>query len=60
VVSVNLQIAQATHTPIPPYPTPTCSPTLTPTPTPPLRYRENYQLYEGKPCITDTADECRK
>jgi hypothetical protein len=25
-----------------------------------LRYRENYQLYEGKPCITDTADECRK
>ena len=24
------------------------------------RYRENYQLYEGKPCITDTADECRK
>lgn len=24
------------------------------------RYREHYQLYEGKPCITDTADECRK
>ncbi|KAI8474409.1 MAG: hypothetical protein J3K34DRAFT_518152 [Monoraphidium minutum] len=30
-------------------------PILTPT-----KYRENYQLYEGKPCITDTADECRK
>ena len=30
-------------------------PILTPT-----AYRENYQLYEGKPCITDTADECRK
>lgn len=24
------------------------------------RYREHYQLYEGKPCITDTAEECRK
>jgi hypothetical protein len=31
-----------------------CAPPL------PARYRENYQLYEGKPCITDTADECRK
>uniref|UniRef100_A0A6T8S9D1 Radical SAM core domain-containing protein n=1 Tax=Chlamydomonas leiostraca TaxID=1034604 RepID=A0A6T8S9D1_9CHLO len=30
-------------------------PILTPT-----KYREHYQLYEGKPCITDTADECRK
>jgi hypothetical protein len=25
-----------------------------------FRYREHYQLYEGKPCITDTAEECRK
>ena len=24
------------------------------------RYRELYQLYEGKPCITDTAEECRR
>jgi len=24
------------------------------------RYREHYQLYEGKPCITDTAEECRR
>ncbi|WIA39023.1 hypothetical protein OEZ86_005171 [Tetradesmus obliquus] len=30
-------------------------PILTPT-----KYREHYQLYEGKPCITDTAEECRK
>lgn len=30
-------------------------PILTPT-----KYREHYQLYEGKPCITDSADECRK
>jgi len=30
-------------------------PILTPT-----KYRENYQLYEGKPCITDTAEECRR
>eukprot|EP00808_Paulinella_micropora_P003546 g78986.t1 len=29
-------------------------PILTPT-----RYRENYQLYKGKPCITDTAAQCR-
>jgi biotin synthase len=29
-------------------------PILTPT-----KYREEYQLYEGKPCIDDTADECR-
>jgi hypothetical protein len=27
---------------------------------PHYRYREHYQLYEGKPCITDTAEECRK
>lgn len=26
----------------------------------PGKYREHYQLYEGKPCITDTAEECRK
>lgn len=26
----------------------------------PTQYREDYQLYEGKPCITDTADECRR
>eukprot|EP00955_Chlamydomonas_euryale_P070230 360689-Chlamydomonas_euryale.AAC.2 len=30
-------------------------PILTPT-----KYREHYQLYEGKPCITDTAEECRR
>ena len=30
-------------------------PILTPT-----KYREHYTLYEGKPCITDTADECQK
>ncbi|KAG1678881.1 hypothetical protein FOA52_003549 [Chlamydomonas sp. UWO 241] len=30
-------------------------PILTPT-----KYRINYQLYEGKPCITDTAEECRR
>ena len=30
-------------------------PILTPT-----RYRQHYQLYEGKPCVTDTADECRR
>ncbi len=24
------------------------------------RYRKDYQLYEGKPCITDSADQCRK
>ena len=30
-------------------------PILTPT-----RYRRLYQLYEGKPCVTDTADECRR
>jgi hypothetical protein len=30
-------------------------PILTPT-----KYREHYQLYEGKPCITDTAAECRR
>eukprot|EP00123_Amoebidium_parasiticum_P018355 comp24177_c0_seq5/m.44229 comp24177_c0_seq5/g.44229 ORF comp24177_c0_seq5/g.44229 comp24177_c0_seq5/m.44229 type:complete len:649 (-) comp24177_c0_seq5:19-1965(-) len=29
-------------------------PILTPT-----KYRVDYQLYEGKPCITDTAEECR-
>ena len=30
-------------------------PILTPT-----KYREHYTLYEGKPCITDTAEECQK
>ncbi|CAG9463417.1 unnamed protein product [Pedinophyceae sp. YPF-701] len=30
-------------------------PILTPT-----KFREHYQLYEGKPCITDTAEECRR
>ncbi|KAG2449994.1 hypothetical protein HYH02_000098 [Chlamydomonas schloesseri] len=30
-------------------------PILTPT-----QYRESYQLYEGKPCITDTAVQCRR
>lgn len=30
-------------------------PILTPT-----KYREHYTLYEGKPCISDTADECQK
>ncbi|KAG2501618.1 hypothetical protein HYH03_000123 [Edaphochlamys debaryana] len=30
-------------------------PILTPT-----KYRESYQLYEGKPCITDTAVQCRR
>jgi biotin synthase-like enzyme len=30
-------------------------PILTPT-----QYRQHYQLYEGKPCVTDTADECRR
>jgi len=30
-------------------------PILTPT-----KYREHYTLYEGKPCINDTADECQK
>ncbi|EFJ50489.1 iron hydrogenase assembly protein [Volvox carteri f. nagariensis] len=30
-------------------------PILTPT-----KYREDYQLYEGKPCITDTAVQCRR
>lgn len=30
-------------------------PILTPT-----KYRQHYQLYEGKPCVTDTADECRR
>ncbi len=30
-------------------------PILTPT-----KYREAYQLYEGKPCITDTAVQCRR
>lgn len=30
-------------------------PILTPT-----KYREDYQLYEGKPCITDSAEECRR
>ena len=28
--------------------------------TPCLQYREHYTLYEGKPCISDTADECQK
>ncbi|CEM24053.1 unnamed protein product [Vitrella brassicaformis CCMP3155] len=30
-------------------------PILTPT-----QFRENYQLYEGKPCITDTAEQCKE
>jgi GTPase SAR1 family protein len=30
-------------------------PILTPT-----KYREHYTLYEGKPCINDTAEECQK
>ncbi|PSC71854.1 iron hydrogenase assembly [Micractinium conductrix] len=30
-------------------------PILTPT-----KFREHYTLYEGKPCITDTAEECQK
>lgn len=25
----------------------------------PVKYRENYQLYEDKPCIDEEADECR-
>jgi len=25
----------------------------------PLKYRENYQLYDDKPCIDEEADECR-
>jgi biotin synthase len=25
----------------------------------PLEYREKYVLYDGKPCLKDTADECR-
>lgn len=25
----------------------------------PVRYRENYQLYENKPCIDEGAEECR-
>lgn len=25
----------------------------------PLKYRENYKLYEDKPCIDEEADECR-
>ncbi len=25
----------------------------------PTKYRVDYQLYQGKPCIDDTADECR-
>ena len=30
-------------------------PILTPT-----KYRQHYTLYEGKPCINDTAEECQK
>eukprot|EP00741_Cyanophora_paradoxa_P017505 tig00020995_g16914.t1 len=26
----------------------------------PLKYRENYQLYQGKPCVDEGATECRK
>jgi biotin synthase len=25
----------------------------------PLRVRRDYQLYEGKPCLDENADECR-
>lgn len=25
----------------------------------PRKYREDYQLYEGKPCIDEGAEECR-
>jgi biotin synthase len=25
----------------------------------PRQYREDYQLYEGKPCIDEGAEECR-